>query len=179
MNKYSNIVYYLKQILVFILFLFIIVFLNNIKIIKTLPEKIEKTDYILIKNNNSIYKLQNGLITIISVNNKEQLLDIVIKNLNQCENYGDWTCRKILDSNNKYSYGGLMFQFDTFKNKGIKYGFFNKNIKNNEVLEKICDKNLQIIIAKEILKQEKQGFKNWKNCFIKSKDLKLSYKHFK
>ena len=91
-----------------------------------------------------------------------------IEKLNKCENHGDWVCRKILDINNKYSYGGLQFQLATFWGMGKKYSVLPQTMTMEEAREYICDRDLQTIIATYMIKNG-EGKRAWYNCWLKMK----------
>lgn len=71
--------------------------------------------------------------------------------LNECENKNG--VEKILDTNNKYSYGAYMFQMGTWLSFGKKFGATEKNIGDNA---------LQRVVAKSML--DKGLWKHWYNC---------------
>ncbi len=77
--------------------------------------------------------------------------DIWIAKLHECENYNN--VEKILDSNNKYSYGYLMFQMDTWLSYGKKFGATRDNIGSS---------TLQKQVAKSMLDQGL--WRHWTNC---------------
>jgi hypothetical protein len=91
-----------------------------------------------------------------------------ITKINSCENFGDWTYRRILDSNNKYSYCGLMFQVSMFRGYGEKYNIIPKGLSDLEIEEIICDPTLQILIADKMI-DEGIGHTSagWANCWRK------------
>src|SRR3990167_5590597 len=87
---------------------------------------------------------------------KEEWID----KLHNCENRDD--VEKILDTNDKYSYGHLMFQLDTFYGFGKKYGFFPKGFTREEARLMIHVPSLQKAIAREMLENGLDY--HWKNC---------------
>ncbi len=89
---------------------------------------------------------------------------LIINKLNKCENHGDWKCRKILDRNNKYSYGGLQFQLETFWGMGKKYNVLPQTMTLEEAREYVCDKDLQTLIATYMIKNG-EGKSAWYNCW--------------
>lgn len=88
--------------------------------------------------------------------------EVWLKTLSFCESSGRSDI-KIMDSNNRYSYGAYMFQLDTFKRNGIKYEFFKSDITNKELEKLIYDPNLQEKIAHKMLLDG--GESNWYNCW--------------
>ena len=75
-----------------------------------------------------------------------------VEALAQCESGGRDTI-KILDSNNKYSYGRLMFQKATWLSYSDEFGTSMENIYNG---------NLQTTVALYILNDG--GWRHWYNC---------------
>lgn len=71
--------------------------------------------------------------------------------LHQCENQNDRP--RILDSNNKYSYGFVMFQMDTWLEFGKKFGATRDNI---------SDDDLQETVARDML--DHGLWRHWYNC---------------
>lgn len=84
-----------------------------------------------------------------------------IEGLHQCESGGkdDIT---VLDSNNKYSYGGLQFQLATFMGMGKLYGILPLELTDKEGLLLIHNFYIQKGIAKAML--DDGGDYHWKNC---------------
>ncbi len=87
--------------------------------------------------------------------------------LHQCENKNN--VEKILDVNNKYSYGPYMFQLDTFYGYGKQYKFFPENFTKEEARLMIHVESLQKAIAKAMLDDGLDY--HWKNC----RDNKIGY----
>jgi len=75
----------------------------------------------------------------------------LIENLNCCENYCRWDQKKIIDSNNKYSYGGLMFQMTTFLHYGHEGGILPEWVDETNFENYIYDKDLQTLIAEYMI----------------------------
>ena len=75
----------------------------------------------------------------------------LIEELNKCENRGLWDDNKIIDSNGRYSYGGLMFQMETFLQMGKKYGYFPDWVKEDDVKDLIYQRYMQTLIAEEMI----------------------------
>ena len=71
--------------------------------------------------------------------------------LQKCENENH--VKKILDTNNKYSYGDFMFQMDTWLSYGKEFGATRANI---------ADKNLQRIVARDMLNNGL--WRHWFTC---------------
>ncbi len=82
---------------------------------------------------------------------KETPQDIWVTHLHECENPDN--IPRILDSNNKYSYGYVEFQMDTWLSFGKKFGATPDNIGNEE---------LQKVVAEDMLNH---GLgKHWYTC---------------
>lgn len=87
--------------------------------------------------------------------------DTWIEALHQCESDGKDTIT-VLDSNNKYSYGGLQFQLDTFMSYGKKYNILPKEFTVTEGRLFIHNYFVQKAIAKEMLNDGLSS--HWRNC---------------
>lgn len=72
---------------------------------------------------------------------------------------------KIMDSNNRYSYGLMMFQMETFMREGKKYGILDKGLTVTEAEKIIYNIDLQEKIAHQMLLNG--GERNWYNCWTK------------
>jgi hypothetical protein len=85
--------------------------------------------------------------------------------LEWCESRGD-TNIKIIDSNNKFSYGAFQFQMDTFLMYGKKYGILSEEI-TPEMAENglIYDYDIQKTIARKMI-EDGLGY-HWKICYQK------------
>lgn len=70
---------------------------------------------------------------------------------------------KVLDVNNKYSYGCLQFQEGTFRSYGLKYGLISKDTPTES---RIYDCELQKQIAKLMLAE---NYSNWRAWFTSVK----------
>ena len=77
--------------------------------------------------------------------------EIWIEALHNCENVNN--VPRILDTNDKYSYGYLMFQMKTWLKYGKELGATRENIKDNELQKKV---------ARSIL--DAGGSSHWWNC---------------
>ena len=100
---------------------------------------------------------------------EDEGLYLLIEELNQCENSGKWDRAKILDINNKYSYGGLQFQMETFLRYGKKYGILPKWM-DEEIGEQIIyEREIQMAIAEKMLNDGL--WRHWFNCFKKINSL--------
>ena len=97
---------------------------------------------------------------------KPIIYGVQISELNECENYGKWDDNRILDVNGKYSYGGLIYQLETFLFYGKKYKILSENITLNEAEKIIYDKDLQIRIADRMI-EGGEGPKHWVSCWRK------------
>lgn len=75
-----------------------------------------------------------------------------IEQLGNCESMGSTTV-KVLDTNNKYSYGLLQFQMATWLKYGKDFGATKDNI---------FDPDLQKTVARSML--DAGGANNWYNC---------------
>jgi hypothetical protein len=93
---------------------------------------------------------------VISVKEASQL-DLWLEKLAQVESNGRERI-KILDVNNKYSYGCLQFQEGTFRNYGVKYGLVAKNANLESV---IYDCTLQKQIAKRMIQENHILWQSW------------------
>lgn len=95
---------------------------------------------------------------------RAQSKDEWIASLHYCESQ-DRDYITILDTNNKYSYGGLQFQFDTFYNFGKQYNILPDELTRKEALLLIHNPFIQKAIAREML--DDGLWRNWKNCTLK------------
>lgn len=93
-----------------------------------------------------------------------QSKEVWIESLHQCESQGRDEIT-VLDSNHKYSYGGLQFQLDTFMSFGKLYNILPEELTNKEGLLLIHTFSIQKAIAREMLDDGLQ--KNWLNCVKK------------
>ena len=87
-------------------------------------------------------------------------LDHWLKQLSICESQGKEHI-KILDSNNRYSYGLLQFQMATWKQEGRKYLPW---VEEKELENAIWDGHLQLLVAKKMLQADPTAWTNWKLC---------------
>lgn len=87
-----------------------------------------------------------------------------IEKLSMCESRGRSNI-KILDSNNKYSYGELQFQLDTFIYFGKKYDILPDEFTRKESLLLIHNSGVQKAIAREMLDDGLSY--HWLNCVKK------------
>lgn len=85
-------------------------------------------------------------------------LDAWIDGLIQKESSGK-TNIKILDTNNRYSYGCLQFQMPTFIAYGKKYGIISGTEANLESLIMSC--SLQRAIAKKMILDDSDNWRHW------------------
>lgn len=85
-------------------------------------------------------------------------LDAWINGLIQKESSGQ-TNIKILDTNNRYSYGCLQFQMPTFIAYGKRYGFISGTEANLESLIMSC--SLQKAIAKKMILDDSDNWRHW------------------
>lgn len=97
------------------------------------------------------------------VKQQEVVLDYFVDRLAMCESENRENI-KTLDSNNKYSYGIVQFQEDTWKNALRKYGYFPE-AEDSELMNHIYDGKLQKEVAKKMIQDG--GWRHWKNCATK------------
>ena len=84
-----------------------------------------------------------------------------IDRLAECESSNRWNI-KVLDTNNRYSYGGLQFQKETFLRANRKYKVL-PDLEDGEFENAIYDEWTQRELAYHIL--EDGGSSNWKICY--------------
>jgi hypothetical protein len=90
----------------------------------------------------------------------------LIAKLNCCENRCKWDENKIVDSNGKYSYGGLQYQRDTFLGYGHESGVLPTWIDKTNFKEFIYDKDVQTLIAEYMITIGiADSYGGWFNCF--------------
>lgn len=85
----------------------------------------------------------------------DRLISDIINRLAKCES-GSREDIKILDVNNEFSYGYLMFQKKTFDKFGSEF-----NLPHTDIMSK----SQQVEIAKEMIRSGL--FYHWKNCWTK------------
>lgn len=112
------------------------------------------------------------LALLLSVNTNSPLLtipiatttpqDIWVEHLHECENPDN--IEKILDTNNRFSYGFVMFQQATWLSFGKDFGATKENIGNDD---------LQIIVAEDML--NKGLWRHWYTCAQKTTKLYGEY----
>lgn len=108
--------------------------------------------------------LSNEVALLKDAREHEFFVNAWIKDLGWCESRNKPHI-KVMDSNDKYSYGYLQFQAETFMLYGKRYGILDKDLEFGEVENLIYDKDLQIRIAERMLAD---GLHNhWKNCYNK------------
>lgn len=100
----------------------------------------------------------------IIVSVKETRYPDLIEKLNCCENYCKWDNKKIVDSNNKYSYGGLMFQMATFLQYGKEYEVLPEWVNESNFEHYIYDRDIQMLIAEKMI-TDGVGYQHWTNCW--------------
>ena len=102
----------------------------------------------------------------IIVSDKESNYPDLIAKLNCCENRCKWDNNKIIDSNNKYSYGGLMFQEHTWLSYGKKYNILPEWVDESNFEHYIYDRDIQTLIAEEMIRDGiGNTYAGWFNCF--------------
>lgn len=70
---------------------------------------------------------------------------------------------KILDVNGLHSFGCLQFQMGTFREFGLRYGYFGEN---DDLSKLIYNCNLQKSIAKRMLEENRDYWKKWYTSVI-------------
>lgn len=107
------------------------------------------------------YHIIDGMTTVpeLSPPTRSQLM--WLHSLEWCESSGRTDIR-ILDTNDKYSYGALQFQFETFKGFGKGYGIIPESFTDSQVLSIIKDIDTQEAIAHQMLLRGLSG--HWLNC---------------
>ena len=88
----------------------------------------------------------------------------ILDKLAFCESSGDPT-REVLDTNGKMSRGIYQYQEETFKRYVKKYGLL-PYAEDDEIMNFIYDAEFQRELTSLVL-EEKNGFRNWLNCWIK------------
>ena len=96
--------------------------------------------------------------------------EVYIHAIEFCESHGKENI-KIMDSNNRYSYGVLMFQVETFLREGKKYGIIDEDTTSKQGEKLIYNVDLQEKIAHQMLLNG--GERNWYNCW--KQKLKTKY----
>jgi len=75
---------------------------------------------------------------------------------------------KILDSNNKYSYGCMQFQMDTFRSYVRKYDLLPE-AEDLELENWIYDCEFQKYLAHRMISEDPRNINHWKNSLPKIK----------
>jgi hypothetical protein len=97
-------------------------------------------------------------------------IEWIIDEINKCENFGRWDNNVILDTNNKYSYGGLQFQMTTFVGQGIYYGVLPRDTSFSKAKEIIFTEEIQREIARGMIRDKKAHTTlGWFNCWRKQR----------
>lgn len=86
--------------------------------------------------------------------------------LEQCESGGKSDI-KVLDVNDKYSYGSLQFQAHTFTRYAKRYGFFPETFTDEQILENIYDRHTQFTLARNMIADRYENYLAWTNCTTK------------
>lgn len=73
---------------------------------------------------------------------------------------------KILDVNDRYSYGCLQFQMPTFVAYGHKYGILSGNESNSNLESLIMDCSIQRAIARHMILDDTSNWRNWYNSVV-------------
>jgi len=108
--------------------------------------------------------LSKEIVWAMKVSNLHSDYPRLVAELSKCENYGKWDNRKIVDSNKKYSYGGLQFQKSTFLQYGHESAILPEWIDETNFETYIYDKDIQTLIA-EYMIGKGIGKYHWVNCF--------------
>ena len=102
---------------------------------------------------------------LILITNKQQI-DTIIDKLAECESNKNPLALNIHDKDGTASYGWLQYKPETFRKYAIKYGFIGKNASWNYIMTIIWDKEMQIRVAREMLKDEEVNpMKEWPICW--------------
>lgn len=89
-------------------------------------------------------------------------IDRKLVRLVMCESSGDWD-KVIMDKNQRLSYGGLMFQFHTFRQQCIKYGLCDKLWEYRDFEGAIKKPEFQILIARRMI-ADGSFRRHWRFC---------------
>lgn len=93
-------------------------------------------------------------------------LDSWIDSLSRtCENQTQDPDLRILDSNGRYSYGMLMFQADTWNRYVTKFNLL-PDAEPAEYINLINDGALQKRLAKLMIEDNYEAWRNWTNCTL-------------
>ena len=113
-------------------------------------------------------KLTNGqTLSPVKYEEKRDTLDVWIDKLVQVESGGRADI-KILDSNNRYSYGCLQFQMETFRRNVRHFGLI-LNAEDGELENWIYDCPFQKALAKMMILEDPRAISNWQNSLPKIK----------
>jgi hypothetical protein len=105
-----------------------------------------------------------------SVESKEVIpekdaLDKWMTLLAEAESGGDPTL-KILDTNRKYSYGCLQFQFHTFRQYARQYSLF-EGLEDRDLRREIYNCESQIRLATQMIEEDYANWRHWRNTVKK------------
>ena len=92
----------------------------------------------------------------------EKIEEIILDKLALCES-GNRADIKVLDTNNKYSFGVFQFQLETFWGFGVQYGILSEGIELAEAENLIYDPEIQRDLALEMVKRGLLE-DHWKVC---------------
>jgi hypothetical protein len=102
------------------------------------------------------------------VSDKESQYPDLIRELNECENYGRWDDNVIQDGLTK-SYCGLMFKEKTFLHEGHESGILPEWVDETNFEKYICDKDIIVPIAEYMIKKGLGPTAyGWTNCWRKN-----------
>ena len=92
----------------------------------------------------------------------------LIEKLAECESSKNPLALNTHDRDGTASYGYLQFKPETFRKYAVKYGFIGENASWDYVMTVIWDKEMQIRVAREMLKDEEVNpAKEWPICWKK------------
>jgi len=98
----------------------------------------------------------------------QQQIDALIEKLAECESSKNPLALNTHDRDGTASYGYLQFKPETFRKYAVKYGFIGENASWDYVMTVIWDKEMQIRVARKMLKDEEVNpAKEWPICWRK------------
>jgi len=96
---------------------------------------------------------------------EKDALDQWMMLLAEAESGGDATL-KILDTNRKYSYGCLQFQFHTFRQYAREYSLFD-GFDDRDLRQEIYNCDSQIRLATLMIEDDYSNWRHWRNTVKK------------
>lgn len=112
----------------------------------------------------SIGSIPLGIVQPASIATQQDKLDVWLNKLIQVESGGKADI-KVLDSNNRYSYGVLQFQMATFKGYVKQYNLL-PYAEDREIENSIYDCDLQKALAKRMIQEDYNNWKHWYNSVV-------------